>query len=129
MRLVGSRKEHMDNNRRNTWLAAALGGLMAALPLAAADNCEALKSLNLPDTRIVTVTSIVPAPTWTLPARGGSPITVSKSFCRAEGVIEKEMGFEIWLPPSARWNGKYLGTGQGGNAGIENYRDMARGVE
>jgi len=33
-----------------------------------------------------------------------------------------------WLPPAPNWNGRYLGTGQGGTAGIENYRDMARGV-
>lgn len=110
--------------------SAVLLLIAGALPLMAADVCEPLKVLRLPDVRISAVTSISPTPTWTLPARGAaSPITVSKPFCRVEGVIEKEIGFEVWLPPAADWNGKYLGTGQGGNAGIENYRDMARGVE
>jgi feruloyl esterase len=105
--------------------------LAGAVPLEAADSCDALKLLKLSDTRITAVTSVTPAPTWTLPpeAGAGSSIVVHRPFCRLEGVIEKEIGFELWLPPAANWNGKYLGTGQGGNAGIENYRDMARGVD
>jgi len=101
------------------------------LPLMAADSCAPLAaSLHLPDMRITAATAITPAPAWTLPGGGNGPgITVNKPFCRLEGIIEKEIAFELWLPPAESWNGKYLGTGQGGNAGIENYRDMARGVQ
>ncbi len=119
----------MDNSCNCIRAFTALCLFALAFPLSAADSCAPLGSLHLADTRIIAATSITPAPMWTLPAGGGSPITVSKPFCRVEGVIETEIGFEVWLPPAANWNGKYLGTGQGGNAGIENYHDMARGVQ
>jgi feruloyl esterase len=121
----------MNKNRRAIF-AVPFFSLAIACTLSAADSCAALKSLHLPDTRITSVASIAPAPVWTLPAAApgaARPINVSKPFCRVEGVIEKEIGFEVWLPPASNWNGKYLGTGQGGMAGIENYRDMARGVD
>jgi feruloyl esterase len=75
-------------------------------------------------------TLISPAPSWTPPAGqgpGGRPVT--QSFCRVEGTIEGRVGFELWLPPKDRWNGRLLGAGVGGDAGVYNYRDLARGVE
>jgi feruloyl esterase len=100
-----------------------------ALPLAAADSCDRAKDLHITNTRILAATSVRPSTEWLVPGLTGRQTPVTKPFCRVEGVIDKEIGFEIWLPPADRWNGKYLGTGQGGNAGIENYRDMARGVD
>lgn len=43
------------------------------------------------------------------------------SFCRVQGVIEKEIGFELWMPMDESWNGRYLGAGVGGDAGVFNY--------
>ena len=40
---------------------------------------------------------------------------------------DSHIEFEVWLP-SAGWNGKYLGTGNGGYAGEINYFDMIRSV-
>ena len=112
-------------------ILAVLCLLIIPFPSNAAASCDVLGVLNLRDTRITAVTSITPAPVWTLPSSRGIPagITVHQPFCRLEGVIEKEIGFEVWLPQAANWNGKYLGAGQGGNAGVENYRDMARGLD
>ena len=45
-----------------------------------------------------------------------------------EGVLEGRIGFELWLPPAEGWNGRLLGVGVGGDAGVLNYRDMARGL-
>jgi feruloyl esterase len=54
---------------------------------------------------------------------GAAPDT---QFCRVEGHIEGNIGFELWLP--ADWNGRMLGAGVGGPAGVYNYRDMAMRV-
>lgn len=118
----------MSWNRKHMRVAVALWCAGVALPLGAGESCGMLSSLRLPEIRISAVTSIDPSPAWAFPGAGERPTPVSKPFCRVEGIIEKEIGFEVWLPPAANWNGRYLGTGQGGNAGIENYRDMARGV-
>ncbi len=45
-----------------------------------------------------------------------------------QGVIETEVGFELWLPLARAWNGKFLGAGVGGDAGAFNLRDLPRGV-
>ena len=122
------RKTVLYQNRNRIQVVAAFCCVAIVFPLAAAESCDMLKALRLPQTHITSVASINPTPAWTLPGGGRVPTTVTKPFCRVEGVIEKEIGFEVWLPSAANWNGRYLGTGQGGNAGIENYRDMARGV-
>jgi feruloyl esterase len=45
-----------------------------------------------------------------------------------QGVIESEIGFELWLPSKAEWNGKFLGAGVGGDAGLFNFMDLPRGL-
>jgi len=46
---------------------------------------------------------------------------VSIPFCRVVGVAtptsDSHIGFEVWLPPQAQWNGKFQGEGSGGSAG------------
>lgn len=54
------------------------------------------------------------------------PEPVRQPFCRVEGTIEGNIGFELWLP--ADWNGRLLGAGVGGDAGIYNYVDMSRRI-
>ena len=70
---------------------------------------------------------IVPAQARWSPEPGAAPIVVKTPFCRVQGVIETEIGFELWLPARAAWNGKFLGTGVGGDAGAFNFRDLPRG--
>ena len=96
---------------------------------AAAASCEDLTNLSLADTKIVSATAVTPDPEWKVPgAAGPFSATVKKQFCRVQGVIEKEIDFEVWLPQLAEWNGRYLGAGTGGTAGIPNYGDMSRGL-
>lgn len=52
----------------------------------------------------------------------------SQHLCRIRGVMEKEIGFELWLPAPERWNGKFMGVGVGGEAGVLNFRDMSRAL-
>ena len=47
-----------------------------------------------------------------------TPRAVARPFCRVEGRIEGNIGFELWLPDG--WNGRLLGAGVGGDAGVFN---------
>jgi feruloyl esterase len=50
---------------------------------------------------------------------------ISEPFCRVIGSIhptaQSNIGFEVWLPLKARWNGKFFGTATGGSAGTVQY--------
>jgi feruloyl esterase len=60
----------------------------------------------------------------------GKPVAVSDPFCRviakAQPVAGSEIGFELWLPPRERWNGKFAGVGSGGSLGAIPYEPLAR---
>lgn len=58
------------------------------------------------------------------------PITyVGQSFCRVEGFIDADIGFELWLPAPEQWNQRLLTGGVGGQAGSFNYQIAHRGVQ
>ncbi len=84
---------------RCMWKAAALLSLFAAVLWA--DPCEDLKSLAIPHTRILTAS-----------ATGGVCKVTAASIPSADSAIR----IEVWLPVSG-WNGKLIGTGNGGFAG------------
>lgn len=50
------------------------------------------------------------------------------NFCRIQGVIEQEIGFELWLPLPVTWNQRMLGAGVGGQAGSIAFKELVRGV-
>jgi feruloyl esterase len=54
------------------------------------------------------------------------------SFCKVAAVMkpspESDIKVEIWLPDAAAWNGKFLGTGNGGFAGSISTGDLISGV-
>jgi feruloyl esterase len=101
-------------------LAAAAASPQAAGP--ALTDCAALRG-SVGAVAVDAATAVVPAPAWRPPETGrpGQPVAVP--FCRVEGRIEGNIGFELWLP--ANWNGRLLGAGVGGDAGVYNYHDMA----
>jgi feruloyl esterase len=108
-------------------LALHSKGLMAqAQPAGAVDACGAIRNAALPDVRITAATTVAAQPAWS--PGPGRPFAVARPFCRVEGVIEKEIGFEVWLPQASDWNGKLLGAGVGGDAGTFNYQDLPRAV-
>jgi feruloyl esterase len=120
---------------RNHLIAAvllALSGTAVAVPANAAEPgtpCARLTTLRIPDVRIVKASEVRPDPVWMAPLAtppSGYSAPVRKAFCRVEGIIEDEIGFELWLP--AEWNGRLLGTGNGGFAGFIRYEGLARGV-
>jgi feruloyl esterase len=98
------------------------------LAQAAEASCAALAGAHGNGVVVTAATAITPRGPWQPPASLGQPAPVELPFCRVEGVIEKRIGFELWLPPAQSWNGRLLGAGVGGDAGVFNFRDLARGV-
>jgi hypothetical protein len=107
---------------------------LAALPLIAlafgsvcATTCEEMAELKLPNTTITAAQSVA-AGAFTPPTSSATPYKELPSFCRVAGVIKptngSEIKFEVWLP-SANWNGKFHGIGNGGFAGSISYTGLA----
>ncbi len=122
---------------RSTWgfpgpAAALLMFVVWGSASAAATTCEDLASLKLPDTTI-TLAQSVAAGAFTPPPDpfGFSPAVLFKNvpaFCRVTGVIkptsDSNIQFEVWMP-SAGWNGKLQGVGNGGFAGTIPYSALS----
>jgi feruloyl esterase len=95
--------------------------------LTTAAACAALVGAHPGAVVVTRATPVVPAPTWAPEtASFYKPLPVSTPLCRVEGTIEGNIGFELWLP--SKWNGRLLGAGVGGDAGVFNYSDMSRRV-
>ncbi len=109
--------------RRQRLLASIVGAaLFAALAPASAvadvvDECADLTGLVLSGTTI-TVAEFHGAGTFVPP---GGTERVPRDFCRVAGIIEptgdSAIAFEVWMPPQAEWNGRFMGVGNGAFAG------------
>jgi feruloyl esterase len=113
-------------------LAFFLFAGLAAPACARATDCAALARLRLPDVRIITAEAIPGGARWAFPPSPfnvfmGPAAATDRRFCRIAGVIEREIRFEIWLPPE--WNGRFLGVGNAGLTGGINYPAMSRGLD
>jgi feruloyl esterase len=96
--------------------------------------CENLTSLTVPGTAIVSATAVGAGlfSPGRAGGRGGGAQRPFPAFCRVEAVArpvaDSEIHLEIWLPASDAWNGKLLGTGNGGYSGNIGHADMERGL-
>jgi feruloyl esterase len=92
---------------------------------AAATTCASLASLALPHTTI-TVAQSVQAGTYTAP--DGEVFTGLPAFCRVAATLtptsDSDIKIEVWMPFSD-WNGRFLGTGNGGIGGVIKYLFLA----
>jgi feruloyl esterase len=109
----------------------AISGLLSFTAHAAdeASHCKALVGREIAGATIVSAEPIVPAPEWITPNIFATHVSVHHSFCRAFARIDETIGYELWLPPGSKWNGRLLGAGVGGSAGTYNYAGLGRGVE
>lgn len=103
--------------------ASLLSLFLAAAGSPQAESCASLRGSH-GEVTVDAAVSIDPAPDW-MPRQETfyTPVPVKVPLCRVEGRIEGNIGFELWLP--AQWNGRLLGAGVGGDAGVFNYRDMS----
>jgi feruloyl esterase len=113
--------------------AVVVAGTLIALWLppvaAAAQPCERLTSLKLPDTTI-TAASIVDTGSFTPPTATGAPAAAALTtppFCRVQLTVAPQIRIEVWMPASG-WNGKFQGVGGGGFAGVIVYGALANAL-
>jgi feruloyl esterase len=100
---------------------------LASTPAFARMNCSDVLHVQIPDVRIEAAEEIQPNPIWKIPSQDqGVDVEMRVPFCRVTGIIEKEMAFELWLPDA--WNHRYLGVGNGGDAGFIRSSDLGDGV-
>lgn len=101
--------------------AASFGAAFAGTP------CAKLTSMTIPG---VTVDSAEVSLAGTV-LLGGANLNLPQ-FCRVQAVArptpDSEIHLEIWMPAQAAWNGKFLGTGNGGYSGALSYPDMAKAL-
>lgn len=113
----------------NIWLfLPLLAAVFASAPVAAQSNCTSF-SPRIPDTTIVTK-QLISSGSFTPP--GSTPLTNLPVFCRLVGTVSTQpgeaVGIEVWLPVS-NWNGRFLGTGNGGFGGVILYSALAGGIQ
>ena len=125
----------MERARTLFAVAWAIVWMSSACSRQTPSACTTLAGLNLPNTTIaaaeeVAAGAFAPPPTeFNLPVPPGlpSPYGNLPPFCRVAGTIapipESQIRFEVWLPKV--WNGKFVGVGNGGAAGLIFYPDMA----
>ena len=105
--------------------ALAISLLAFAHSSAHAAACDQLTALTLPKASVVSASAVPPGP-FSSGGRGGAPDL--PAFCRVQAVARpvagSEIHLEVWLPQAEAWNGKFLGTGNGGYSSALSYADM-----
>jgi feruloyl esterase len=115
-------------------LAATLAGIATFLapPAHAAASCESLAALALPNATITSVQNVA-AGGFTPPGGRGAPPAAASlpAFCRVAATLkpssDSDIKIEVWLP-SAGWNGKFQGVGNGGWTGSINYGALSQAL-
>lgn len=115
---------------------AALISLCMAIALArqsldAADTCEDLSKLTLPDATI-TLANSEGAGAFTPPNQVGSESSRAlPAFCRVAATLkptnDSDIKIEVWLP-SSNWNGKFQAVGNGAFSGSISYGALMSAV-
>lgn len=108
---------------------AAMSCMPAHAVAATGTACADLVDLRIPGVQIESA-GIVAKDGLVLPGnwqRESSP-TFCRVTARATPTSDSDIGFEVWIPPLDQWNGKLLGTGNGGFSGAINYGQMKQAV-
>ena len=109
--------------------AALLGA-----PALFAATCESLREQTLPDTTINKAEMVAPG-AFTMP--GISPAQEAgykrlPAFCRVAAIVhptpDSEIKMEVWMPEAEKWNGKFMGVGNGGWSGAVSWSALGGAV-
>lgn len=102
--------------------------VMAASAQTNGDAIQKIKEIKIPGVTIIEIQDIS---VGNFTQSGKKPITNLPAFIRvviiSKPTSESNIGIELWLPKDT-WNGRFLGTGNGGGAGSINYGALASGV-
>ncbi|MGA2564895.1 MAG: tannase/feruloyl esterase family alpha/beta hydrolase [Steroidobacteraceae bacterium] len=89
-----------------------------AAQLAARDDAASCAALS---GKTLAPHSVIQSATYASAGETVAGILVNGPFCRVVGLStpssDSHIGFEVWLPPAASWNGNFRGEGSGGSAG------------
>lgn len=112
--------------------------LLIIIPPSYAENsteslkCKALSSTTLEFSRVVKTEVIHGNISNAIPGITSQNIDDVPAFCRVvvhtSFSTDSSINSEVWLPLN-NWNGRFLGTGNGGFAGIIQYHDMPSGIK
>jgi feruloyl esterase len=90
-----------------------------------------LQQINAMNLAGLTITEIDDIPSGTFKAPNGEIKTHLPAFVRiaftSKPTPESNIRIELWLPKDT-WNGRFLGTGNGGGAGRINYSNLSSGI-
>jgi feruloyl esterase len=92
-------------------------------PSLLASDCEGLASLSLPNTTITKAELVAPGGFEVpgLPPAQQGGFRQLPGFCRVAATVrptpDSEIKMEVWMPSRERWNGKFMGVGNGGWSG------------
>jgi hypothetical protein len=99
-------------------------------------DCASLTDVAIKDGSVTSATMVTPAaaPAGAAAAPAGQGQAAAKqAYCRVQVTLKPEPGsnikIEVWLPDKANWNGKFLGTGNGGSAGKISAAALIAGVD
>jgi feruloyl esterase len=112
-------------------VAATLAGGMVPRAQAQA-SCESLAALALPNATITSVQTVA-AGGFAPPGGRGATVAAASlpAFCRVAATLkpssDSDIKIEVWLP-SAGWNGKFQGVGNGGWTGSINYGALSQAL-
>jgi len=110
------------------FLSLLYSGVIGVSYKATDKNMDEIKKLNLPG---VTITELEDVPAGNFTPAGGEKLTSLPSFVRVAFISkptpESNIRIELWMPKET-WNGRFLGTGNGGGAGQISYSPLISGI-
>ena len=101
--------------------------------LAGAAGCSDMAALVVPGATIVSATEVREPVTVQGNGRNELTVSVPFSFCRVALRLtpsaDSDIHAEVWLPAAEKWNGRYLGVGNGGLSGNIWFTSMIRPLQ
>ena len=128
-----SNADRWSSMARKTFILAigtmAVAGFAFASTTDAATRCHAIANIKLDG---VTITAAASMETGSFtPPEETSAVVDLPPFCRIAATLrptpDSNIKIELWMPEK-NWNGRFLGTGNGGGAGKISYRSLAFGM-